>query len=295
MPSVIVIGAGGQLGSDLMSTAPDGRDLLAVDVIGVAHQRLDILDHHAVRDLLDRVRPDVVINTAAYVNVDHAEDEPDKAFDLNARAVRNLAQATDAIGGCLVHFSTDYVFDGRKRTPYTEQDLPAPLNVYGRSKLEGDNHVMTTCRRHLVVRSSGLYGVAGSTGKSGHGNFVSTMLRLGRERGRVSVVDDQVLTPTSTLDLAHLVWRLVDGDARGLFHATNSGQCSWSEFAREIFSLAKIPADVVPIDTATFGAKATRPAYSVLDNGKLAREGFAAMRPWRQALAEHLTLVAQLR
>jgi dTDP-4-dehydrorhamnose reductase len=281
MPLLLLVGAHGQLGSDLRKAAPAD-----VDLKPLAREDLDILDFARTRDLIERTRPDVIINTAAYVNVDRAEEEPDAAFALNSEAVRNLAEAAERAGARFVHISTDYVFDGRARSPYREDDEASPINVYGRSKLEGESHVREICTRHLIVRSSGLYGLAGSSGKGG--NFVTTMLRLGRERGQVSVVNDQVLTPTSTADLAAMLWRLVDGEAQGLLHVTNAGECSWFDFARAIFELSRLEVMVKPIDTATFGAKAPRPAYSVLDNSRLERDGFGRMRPWREALTQHL-------
>jgi dTDP-4-dehydrorhamnose reductase len=284
---IVLIGANGQLGTDLRRHSPAGRD-----VISLTHEQLDVRDHDHVNRFVSDSRPDVIVNTAAFLNVDRCEDEVDTAFAVNADAVRNLALAADGAGSCLVHISTDYVFDGRAREPYEEEAPVAPLNVYGRSKLAGERHVREICRRHLVVRSSGLYGVAGSSGKGG--NFVTTMLRVGREKGEVAVVDDQVLAPTSTADLALRLWRMIDGRAQGLFHVTNSGACSWFDFARSIFELSAMNVVVKPIDSATFAAKARRPAYSVLDNSKLEREGFGRMRPWREALASHLQALGSL-
>jgi dTDP-4-dehydrorhamnose reductase len=223
--------------------------------------------------------------------VESSEGEVDAAFAVNAVAVRNLAIEADAIGARLVHISTDYVFDGGSRVPYTEEAAPGPLNVYGNSKLAGEFFVRGLCRRHLVVRSSGLYGVAGSSGKGG--NFVRTMLRLGAEKGEVSVVTEKVLTPTNTLDLAGMIWRLVDGGAQGVLHVTNGGSCTWNEFARAIFELSGMQVAVHPTDSASVGSKARRPAYSVLDNTRLEREGYGAMRPWREALASHLKLITR--
>ena len=274
----MLLGAGGQLGNDLLRAAA-GRN-----VTPVAHADLDITDPEAVRRAVDRIRPDVIVNAAAFVDVEACESNRELAFAVNAEGVRNLA----ATGARLVQISTDYVFDGKSHAPYREDAATNPINVYGASKLAGEEFA----RDHIIVRSSGLYGVAATRAK---GNFVSTMLRLGQERGRVRVVDDQVLTPTSTHDLAHVIWRLVDAGARGLFHATNAGECSWFQFAAAIFELAQMHVEVVPIDSATFGAKAPRPAYSVLDNSKLEREGFGRMRSLREALADHLRLVAQLR
>jgi len=287
MASILLIGANGQLGSDLRRGAAPGREVTAI-----TRQELDITDHRRVAGMLRETRPDVIVNTAAFINVETSEVEVDAAFAVNAVAVRNLAVAADAIGACLVHISTDYVFDGARRVPYTEQAPTGPLNVYGNSKLAGEFFVRALCRRHLIVRSSGLYGLAGSSGKGG--NFVRTMLRLGKEKGEVSVVTDQVLTPTYTKDLAEMTWRLVDGGAQGVMHVTNSGSCTWSEFARAIFELSGMDVAVHPTDSASVGLKARRPAYSVLDNTRLEREGYGAMRPWREALAGHLQALGPL-
>ena len=273
----MLIGAAGQLGTDLVRSAG------ARDVTPVAHRDLDITDHEAVARAVQSVKPALIVNTAAYVDVERCETNRDLAFAVNAQGVRNIADT----GVPLVQVSTDYVFDGEAREPYGENAATNPINVYGASKLAGE----LFARNHLIVRSSGLYGIAATQAK---GNFVSTMLRLGRERGEVSVVDDQVLAPTSTGDLAPMLWRLIDRGARGLFHVTNAGQCSWFEFASAIFELAGMDVKVTPIDSATYGAKARRPPYSVLDNSRLEREGFGRLRPWREALAAHLAAVARL-
>ena len=272
MTSIALFGAAGQLGSDLVKLAGP-REVIAVTGV-------DITDERAVREVIGRTRPDIILNTAAYVDVEGCETDRDRAFAVNAFGVRNLVET----GVRLVQISTDYVFDGDATRPYREDDRPEPINVYGESKLAGE----VFAHGHLIVRSSGLYGVAATRAK---GNFVRTMLRLGQERGEVSVVTDQVLTPTNTEDLARAVWQLVDAGASGIYHASNAGECSWNEFARAIFELSGMQVAVKPIDTAALNYKARRPAYSVLDNGKLAGEGFSPLRPWRDALAAHLAQV----
>ncbi len=285
MASVLVLGAGGQLGSDLLKLA--GRRA----VTGLGHPYFDIRDRELLRSAIAARHPDVIVNAAAYVDVEGCETNRELAFAINAEAVRNLAEEAYRAGALLVHLSTDYVFDGARREPYPEDAVPAPINVYGASKLEGENFVRASAPRHLIVRSSGLYGTSATRAK---GNFVRTMLRLGRERGEVSVVEDQVLTPTNTVDLAGLLWRLVDGGAEGTYHATNAGSCSWFEFARAIFEIAGIDVRMKAIDTTTLGYRARRPAYSVLDNSKLESAGFGHLRPWREALAAHLEALAPL-
>jgi dTDP-4-dehydrorhamnose reductase len=286
MSSILLIGANGQLGSDLLKTSGDRK------VISMTRSDLDIGDYGRVAKVLGETRPDVVVNTAAFVNVEECEIHKEMAYAVNSKAVMHLATQSERIGARLVHISTDYVFDGSRRSPYPEDAPTRPVNVYGKSKLKGEQHVRTICRRHLIVRSSGLYGVAGSSGKGG--NFVRTMLRLGKEKGQVSVVTDQVLGPTNTADLARAVWWLVDQEAQGVFHASNSGSCSWFEFARAIFELRRMDVAVHPIDSATLGYRARRPPYSVLDNGKLMKAGYSGMRPWRDALASHLESLGSL-
>jgi len=272
MRTVLLVGASGQLGTDLRLSAPD-----AVNLVAFTHGELDVLDLEQVKRVVAEVRPEVVVNAAAYVDVEGCETDRERAFAVNAYGVRNLVEA----GARIVQISTDYVFDGSARRPYVEEDRPDPINVYGESKLAGE----VFAHGHLIVRSSGLYGVAATRAK---GNFVRTMLRLGRERGEVSVVTDQVLTPTNTADLAPAVWRLVEGGAIGVYHATNAGECSWFEFAKAIFELSGMDVAVKPTDTATLNYKARRPAYSVLDSSKLERDGFGGLRPWREALTAHL-------
>jgi len=248
---------------------------------------LDIADAASVADVFARTRPDLVINAAAYNFVDRAEEERDRAAAVNAEGPKNLAAACAALDIPFVHFSTDYVFgqDAGRRIPYTESDQPGPISEYARSKLTGETLVRDACPKHYVVRTCGLYGRASSPGK---GNFVETMLRLGRERAAVSVVDDQWCTPTSAADLAAAISRLITTDKYGLYHATSAGSTTWCGFATEIFRQAGLEVVVTPITTAEFGAKAARPAYSVLDSSKLAAASGCPMRPWQEALADYL-------
>jgi dTDP-4-dehydrorhamnose reductase len=276
-----VLGAAGQLGRDLCSRLPD-------EVVPLTRAEADLTQRGALGKLLDGLRPDVVINCAAYNFVDRAEDEPDAAFAVNAWAVRELAVACDELGAVLVHFSTDHVFglDATRHTPYAEDDAPGPVSVYGLSKLSGEYLLRTLCPQHIVVRTCGLYGAWGSGGKGG--NFVETMLRLTRELRSVRVVSDQVCTPTYTADLAAAVVSLLKMGTYGLYHVTNAGACSWHEFARTIFELEKLDVDLTAISSAAFGAKARRPAYSVLDAAAHRKLGLPALRPWQEALAAYL-------
>ena len=277
-----LIGARGQLGFDLARSFAGAGELLPL-----TRGELDLLDHGAVERVLRELRPTHVVNTAAYNQVDRAEDDSAAAFALNANAVGVLADVCQSLGATLVHFSTDYVFDGRRATPYGEDELPAPLSAYGRSKLEGERLALTRCRRAYVFRVCGLFGIARSAGKGGT-NFVETMLRLAQAGQPIRVVRDQVLTPSYTRDLAPKVWRVVAHGAPGLYHLTNAGQTSWYDFAREIFRLSGLAPALGPVTAAEYGARAPRPAYSVLAHRRLAAEGEDDLRPWQDALAAYL-------
>ena len=282
MRHAVIIGSNGQLGTDLKPA------LAAFRVTGLAHADLDVEDLARARDVLGGLKPDVVINTSAFHKVDVCEDEPAASFAVNASGAYGLARLAAELDFTLVHFSSDYVFDGAARTPYRETDLAAPISVYGTSKLAGENLVHAFVPRHYVIRTTGLYGVAGASGKGG--NFVETMLRLGKA-GPVRVVDDQVMTPTATADLAAAVAELLRREAEvpyGLYHITSGGQCSWFHFAQTIFARAGLAVELSPITTAQSGSKARRPAFSVLDHGKWMTAGFAELRPWPEALGDYL-------
>ena len=278
----MVIGATGQLGSDLVRTFDQPGELVALSTRDV-----DILDPARTRSILEALQPTCVINTAAYNLVDRAEDDGRSAFALNAEAVGTLAAVCQAAGARLVHFSTDYVFDGVKRTPYLETDSPQPVSVYGESKLAGERLALERCERSAIFRVCGLFGLAGSLGK-GKGNFVETMLRLAREGRPLRVVSDQVLCPSYTLDLARKVWKVLPKVAHPIYHLTNAGQVSWYEFARRALELAGLTADLTPVTAAEYGARARRPAYSVLAHAHLAALGEDDLRPWDAALPAYV-------
>lgn len=292
MRHVVIIGANGQLGTDL------GKTLGAFKVTGLTHADLDVCDAGAARRVLGELQPDIVINTSAFHRVDLCEDESGLSFAVNASAAYQLARLAADFNFALVHFSSDYVFDGRATRPYTEDDLPNPVSVYGASKLAGEYLVRNFCPRHFVIRTTGLYGLAGASGKGG--NFVETMIRLGKSGNPVRVVEDQVMTPTATSDLAVAVAQLLQREGRGgvaygLYHVTSAGQCSWYEFAKTIFELSGLAVNLSPITSAESGAKARRPAFSVLDHGKWVRAGFQELRPWRAALADYLRAKGHMR
>jgi len=284
---IALIGANGQLGSQL-------RSVLRAELIPLGRAEVDIAESEQVESALDRTAPQIVVNTAAYNLVDRAEDEPETAYRVNALGPRNLAIWCGRHEVPLLHVSTDYVFSGRvdesgaetiRSVPYTERDCPAPLSAYGVSKLAGEWYVRQHCWRHYVVRTCGLYGRAVSRGG---GNFVETMLRLGREGRTVRVVNDQQCTPTSTSDLADAITALIETEAYGLYHATNDGATTWYEFAQTIFRVAELDVDLRPISSAEYGAKAPRSLYSVLDIGKLTATIGTRLRPWQEALTMYL-------
>lgn len=277
---IALLGAHGQLGTALAGC-------LTGEVVPLTSADLDVADRTRVDAALDAARPELVINATAYNLVDRAEDEPERAYAVNALGPRNVALWCARHERPVVHVSTDYVFglDSRRAIPWGEGDPAGPVSAYGVSKLAGEMFVRSLAPRHYVVRTCGLYGLATSAGK---GNFVETMLRIGKERGAVSVVDDQWCTPSSAVDLAHGISQLIETGAYGLYHATNSGATTWCRLALEVFRVAKLVVDVKPITTAEYPLKARRPAYSVLDNSKLSAAIGGGLPPWQEAVAAYL-------
>jgi len=281
MTRVLLIGANGQLGTDLLTVLSRANKV----VFPILHSTCDVCNAAQVEELLDAYKPDCVISTAALHKVEECERNPIRTFEVNATGALNLARTTRRLGAVLVYFSTDYVFGGDKCLPYDELDRPAPLNVYGVSKVAGELLVTCTTDRFFIVRTTGLYGYAGSSGKGG--NFVETMLQKASEGVPIRVVNDQTLTPTSTLDLAEVVQRLIESDAFGLYHATSEGECSWYDFARQIFALQKLGVDLAPATAADFPSAVRRPSYSVLSKTRLNSIGLF-MPPWQASLERYL-------
>lgn len=274
---VLVTGAGGQLGSEVVEHARAGGD----EVIAATRATCDVTDAAAVARIVDEVRPAAVINCAAWTRVDDAESSSDAAHALNARAPGLLAGACNDRGALLVHLSTDYVFDGESPHPMDEGHAPHPLSVYGASKLAGEAEVRARTDRHLIVRTSWLYGRAGP-------NFVLTMLRLGGSGTPLRVVDDQTGGPTWTGHLAPAILRLIDQGATGTYHLTNQGETTWRGFAEAIFADAGMQAAVTPVSTQEFGARAPRPAFSVLANAAWRQLGEPPLPHWRVGLRAYL-------
>ena len=278
---ILITGGNGQLAFDLK------RTLTHHEVRALSRQELDICNAMQTAEAMRSFKPDVLINTAAFHRVDDCETQLEPAFATNAFAVRHLAQLCEEQDALLVHFSTDYVYGGQaKRSPLTEDDPPAPLSVYGTSKLAGEYLAQLTWRRSLLVRTCGLYGVAGASGRGG--NFVQTMLRLAHEGAALRVVDDQECTPTATKDLAQKVAWLITQDISGIVHVTNAGSCTWYEFTKAIFAFAGIEADLSPTTSREYVTPALRPPYSVLAHKRLAALGQDDLRPWQAALASYL-------
>ncbi|MFC2159560.1 dTDP-4-dehydrorhamnose reductase [Actinomycetota bacterium] len=281
---VFLIGVDGQLGTDIEQCFT-ARGIEVLGFIGL--KEIDICDYDDSFDKIASSKPDLVINTAAFHNVDLCEDELEMAFNVNVGGVRNIAGICKGMDIPLMHFSTDYVFDGKKNTPYVEDDCSGPLSIYAISRLGGERVVQYMLDKYYLIRLSGLYGHAGCVGK-GNINFIETMLKLAESKKAIKVVDDQVLTPTSTVDVAEKLGELIMTGKYGLYHMTNTGSCSWFEFACEIFKLMDINIDVVPISSKEFGAKAIRPRYSVLDNVNLKNIGISDLKHWKIALKNYL-------
>jgi dTDP-4-dehydrorhamnose reductase len=277
---VLLIGYQGQLGSDLRK-AFDGEDLILT-----GQSELLVQNASQVDTFIGCHKPDLVLNCSAFHRVDDCEDHVDQAFAVNVVGVRNLAAAARKVNSMLVHFSTDYVFDGDRRTPYVETDLPSPKCIYGVSKAAGELMLQSIWSRHFLCRVSGLYGYAGSREKKT--NFVEMMLSLARQGKPIRVVDDQTLTPTSTVDIAAAVRKLVKTQDYGLYHLTNAGECTWFEFANAIFEDGGLRPELSPVNSDAFPTKAKRPTYSVLDNLHYRSVFFEDMPHWRDALRRYL-------
>ncbi len=281
---IAVIGANGQLGQDVVRAfAAQGDEVRALN-----HQDVELSSLDSVVECLHSAQPEVVVNTAAMHHVENCEQQASRAHEVNVVGAKNLATATRDLGSVLIHVSTDYVFDGKKGKPYVESDEARPLNVYGRTKLEGEQLVQDINPRHYVLRTAALYGSYPCRAKGGQ-NFVDLMLRLARERGRVRVVDSEFTSPTATADVARQIAALSRSDAYGLYHATAEGSCTWHEFAREIFRVADVPVNLEVAGADEFPAKVPRPAYSVLENRGLKSHDLNLFRPWQEGLNAYLS------
>lgn len=276
---ILITGANGQLGREL--TLWDGPGLELLEIRGCGRDELDITDLAQCRAVMASFQPHAVIHCAAYTAVDQAESDSDGAFRVNGAGTRNVAVAAREVGAKLVYVSTDYVFDGTSSIPYNEYDRTNPCTVYGKSKLAGEEMVRTLHDRYFIVRTSWVYGPYGA-------NFVKTMLKVGAERGAVKVVHDQVGSPTYTWDLAAMLLELVRTETYGIYHASNSGTCSWYEFAVAIFEEQGMQVATEPCTTSEFPRPAPRPAFSVMEHCAIRTNGLTPMRGWREALKDYL-------
>ncbi len=280
---VALIGANGQLGSDIVSHFSDCD---RYQLTALTRADIDITNPENVHQVLTSQNFDVVINSAAYVRVDDCEQEFNTAFNVNAIGAMHIARACRELDALCVYISTDYVFRGDRPNPYTEADLPDPINIYGTSKLTGEYLVKQTTSRSLILRISSVFGKAGASGKGG--NFVETMLKKAKAGDPIKVVNDIFMSPTYTYDVARLLDALLQASATGIIHGANTGSCSWHEFASQVLSLAQIDHPIEAIPASAFPTKATRPMNSALISDRLADLTTFKMRPWQQAIAAYI-------
>ena len=289
---IMITGCKGQLGNELQTIignkrseiGPVPEDVVGAEVIPVDIDDLDITDASAVLKFVDSLKPDVIINCAAMTNVDGCETNYETAFKVNAAGVRNLACAAESISAKLIHVSTDYVFAGDGKKPYIEWDIVNPQSVYGASKALGEKYALSFCKRTFIVRTAWLYGYVGK-------NFVKTVRRVIREKGAITVVNDQLGNPTNANDLAHHLLKLAVTEDYGIYHCTGKGKCSWYDFAVKIAEYSGMPDTVKPCTTAEYNSPTKRPAYSSLRNLALECGVGDEMRDWQIALKEYISKV----
>lgn len=278
---VLVTGANGQLGQSLQFIAPNYSE---IQFVFCSSTELDITDLNNVQKVFKQFKPQYCINTAAYTAVDKAESEPEKAHLINVVGVRNLAQICKKNNTTLLHISTDFVFDGEKTSPYTEEDLPNPKGVYGQTKLDGEIEIQKMWEKHFIIRASWVYSQFGN-------NFMKTMLRLASERDSIAVVNDQIGTPTNAVDLAEVLVQIILIDNRQsttdnyeIYNFSNEGQCSWYDFAKKIFEVNNITINLQPIPTSSYPTPAKRPKFSVLDKSKIKKVFGVEITNWEEGL-----------
>jgi dTDP-4-dehydrorhamnose reductase len=282
---VLVTGANGQLGQSLQFIAPNYPD---IQFVFCDSSQLDITNLNNIEQLFKQFKPNFCINAAAYTAVDKAESEPEKARLINVDGAKNLAKVSKELDTILLHISTDFVFDGTKNTPYTEDDIPNPTGVYGQTKLDGEQVIQEIWHKHFIIRTSWVYSQFGN-------NFIKTMLRLASERDKLSVVNDQIGTPTNAVDLAEVLVKIITEHSKlntehfGIYNFSNEGQCSWYFFAKKIFEFNGVKINLEPIPTTSFPTPAKRPAYSVLDKSKIKNTFGVEVKYWETSLKEVLT------
>lgn len=278
---ILVTGCNGQLGREIINQLENKKTKCkSIELLKCDKESLDISNFEEVYTYILEKKPEVVINCAAFTNVDLSEEKVDLAYKINALGSKNLAIASEKVKSKLVYISTDYVFKGDRKTPYREDDITNPTSIYGKSKFLGEQYTKDFCSRYFIIRTAWLYGDGN--------NFVKTMLRLSESKKEINVVDDQVGSPTSTKDLAVCVLNLINTEYYGTYHGTNNGFCSWYEFAKKIFEIKNIDVKVNPITSDKFPSKVNRPSYSVLDNFMLKLIDLDNFRYWEDALKEYL-------
>ena len=284
---VLVTGAKGQLGTDVMEQLNANN----IEAVGIDREELDIVDKKACEEFFEKAnaekRIDAVIHCAAYTAVDKAEDEQELSYNINALGTENIALACKKFDMKLMYISTDYVFNGQGERPWEPDDEREPLNVYGKTKYEGELFVEKLSGKYFIVRIAWVFGIAGH-------NFIKTMLKLAKERDSLTVVDDQIGSPTYTADLSKLLVSMIQTDKYGRYHATNEGYCSWYEFAKEIFKVAGVEIDVKPVDSSAYPAKAKRPANSRMEKSKLDEMGFKRLPSWQDATRRYIEELQKL-
>lgn len=277
---VLVTGVKGQLGYDVVKEL----EKRGYQPIGVDRDEMDLMDNAAIRSVIMNLKPEAIIHCAAHTAVDKAEEEVEVCYQINAESVKVIAECAKELDIKLIYISTDYVFEGTKEGEYTETDIPNPINVYGASKLKGEQYVQDLLEKYYIVRISWVFGVNGN-------NFIKTMLRLGKQLDELNVINDQVGSPTYTADLAPLLVDMIETEKYGIYHASNEGTCSWYEFAKEIFKQSGIDVKVNPITTDQYPTKAKRPMNSKMSKEKLQKNSFSLLPTWREALQAYLTLI----
>ncbi len=283
MEKVTIVGSSGQLGSELsVQLQRHGYKVIEAD-----HDIIDVADFNSCRKMLLECSPNVIINASAYHQLERCEENPETAFAVNALGPRNLSKIANEVGSVLVHISSDYVFDGKKQSPYKESDTPCPINVYGNSKVSGEQFVQTIAEKYFIFRVCGLYGINPCRDKGGD-NFVKLMIKLSKTRDKIRVVDNEFVTPTNVEDVVQQIIAMISTDRYGLYHSTCEGSCSWYEFAKEIFRLTGIKIDLQIASPNEFPSKTPRPLYSVLENSNLKKLDLNIMPHWKSSLEKYI-------
>ena len=274
---ILVTGVKGQLGYDVVK-ALESR---GHQPVGVDHEEMDLMNNNMIQNFIMNLKPEAIIHCAAYTAVDQAEEEVEICYQINAEAVKVIAECAKTLDIPMIYISTDYVFDGTKASEYVETDIPNPINVYGASKLKGEQYVQQLLEKFYIVRISWVFGINGN-------NFIKTMQRLGNEHDELNIIHDQVGSPTYTAHLAPLLVDMIETDQYGIYHATNEGYCSWYEFADEIFKQSQLDVMLHPITTDQYKTKAKRPLNSKMSKQKLSDYGFHRLPTWQEALKNYI-------